>query len=252
MARADFDLPSFTPAGSGERMLANMRSALDRKLPSVTVCKPHGRTLSVAGGGPSIADTCGMLTDCIAAINGSLRFILDKPIIQGASYFCGVMDAGEHIADALIADPKVRYYVASICDPGVFDKLKDCEVVLWHVTPASIACPDEAAELIGDRLSIGGGCTMGLRWLNLGYVLGFRRFHLHGLDSSFRDGSTHAYPDRADTKDRLMVSGRETRPNFLAQVRDFFAVLPVFKDIEITMYGEGLLQDRWRELCGCS
>ena len=233
------------------QMLANMASALDRGLPTVKVCKPHGLTLSIAGGGPSLADTCDELTGYIAAVNGSFKFLLNQPIIDGSPYFCGVLDAGEHIADMLVADKAVRYYVASICAPSVFDKLKDCNVVLWHVTPASTGAPHHASLLIKDDISIGGGCTMGLRWLNLGYVLGFRKFNLHGLDSSFRDGATHAYPDRADVKDRIKVGEYWTRPNFVAQMRDFFKVMALFKTLEpteINVYGDGLLQDSWRRL----
>jgi hypothetical protein len=253
------DLSRFylTPAVPAADMLANMRASIGRGLPQVEPCRPHGMVLSVAGGGPSLADTAGDLGDVIAAVNGSLRFLLDRGPRPSASYLCAIMDAGEHIADAVVADPKVRYYVASVCHPRMFDKLMaaGCDVRLWHVSPASTEAPDEVCAVLNAAYpqrwhAIGGGCTMGLRWINLGYVLGFRRFHLHGLDSSFRDGATHAYPDRADTKDRIKFAGRETRPNFLAQVYDFFGVLNFFAEhdpeIEIEVLGDGLLQDEWK------
>lgn len=236
-------------------MLANMRSALGRGLPEVKRCRAHGHTLSIAGGGPSLSDTYRDLDGCIAAVNGSLKFLLDREIKKGASYFCGVLDAGEHIADMIVADKKVRYYVASICDPSVFEKLKDCPVVLWHPTAWSIDATSRAEALLNelrpDWLAIGGGCTMGLRWLNLGYVLGFRKFDAHGLDSSFRGGSTHAYPDRADSKDRITIAGRETRPNFVAQVSDVFETVARFAEhdiepVSIKVRGDGLLQDEWK------
>ena len=43
---------------------------------------------------------------------------------------------------------------------------------------------------------IGGGTSVGLRTIFLGYVLGYRTFHLHGNDASFRGLETHAYWDR--------------------------------------------------------
>lgn len=244
-----------TPAVSAEKMLSNMRSALARDLPEVTPCKPHSGILSIAGGGPSLADTYRELHGFICAVNGSLAFLLGHDIKDGASYACGVMDAGAHIADALVADKRVRYYVASICDPAVFDKLQGCDVRLWHVSPQSTQDPTGVMAMLNEAhpdtwLAVGGGCTMGLRWINLGYVLGFRKFHAHGLDSSFRDGATHAYPDRADTKDRVLFNGRHTRPNFLAQVYDFFGVVNVMAtrdpDVEIKLFGDGLLQDEWQ------
>lgn len=233
-------------------MLDNMRSSLGRGLPTLKVCKPHKFVLSVAGGGPSLADTAKDLTGYIATVNGSLRFLLSRPIIDGSPYFCGVMDPGEHIADALVADRNVRYYVASNCHPSVFDKLKSCSVVLWHTTPVSTGDEVNATDILarsgGDWLAVGGGCTMGLRWINLGYLLGFRIFNLHGMDSSFRGDSTHAYPDRMDGRSRITINGRSTRLNFLEQVNNFFSVMetfrrPEFDRTEIKVFGEGLLQD---------
>lgn len=244
-----------SPAVSGEQMLENMRSALARGLPEVTACKPHGHVMSVAGGGPSLADTYHQLEGFICAVNGSLAWLLQHEIKSGASYACGVMDAGEHIADMIVADPKVRYYVASVCDPAVFEKLAGCDVRLWHVSPRSTTVAAQVESLLNEKRpdhwhAIGGGCTMGLRWINLGYFLGFRKFRLHGLDSSFKEAATHAYPDRADTKDRIEFNGRMTRPNFLAQVYDFFGVLNRFAVddpfIEIDVLGDGLLQDEWK------
>lgn len=253
-------LYKLTPAVSSERMLANMRSAINRGLLQAAPCRAHGLTLSVAGGGPSLADTYQDLDGWICAVNGSLRFLLEREIKPGASYACGIMDAGAHIADVIVADPKVRYYVASICDPAVLDKLKDCDVRLWHISPDSTEDPDGVKAVLNEAYpdqwrAIGGGCTMGLRWINLGYFLGFRRFKLHGMDSSFRSGSTHAYPDRADAKDHIEFNGRLTRPNFLAQVYDFFGTLNSFSEpdrepIDLLVFGDGLLQDEyalWRE-----
>lgn len=252
-------LVRLTPAVPAERMLANMRASIARGLPVVTPCRAHGLTLSVAGGGPSLADTWPELTGAIGCVNGSLKYLIEpERIISGASYLCAILDAGEHIADMIVADQKVRYYVASVCDPLVFDKLKDCDVRLWHITPQSMVDSDGATALLDEAYpdgwhAIGGGCTMGLRWINLGYFLGFRSFKLHGLDSSFRDGATHAYPDRADTKDRIEFCGRLTRPNFLAQLYDFFGTLNLFcsgfafDPVEIEVFGDGLLQDQYRE-----
>lgn len=235
--------PSATPG----RMLENMRSALSRGLPEVRRCRPHSHLLSVCGGGPSLADTFRDAKGYIAAINGSQRFLTENGILPDA---CGILDPGRHMPDVITADRRVRYFVASICDPGVFDKLKDCMVHLWH--PSGVCGSEAALELRGgDWLQVAGGCTMGLRWINLGYVLGFRTFHLHGMDSSFRDGETHAYPDRERDGAILTINGRKTRANFWEQVGDFMATLQAFKqpDIEpvtFEVFGDGLLQDVYR------
>ena len=236
-----------------EAVFENMRSALGRDLPEVVPCKVHGNTLSVAGGGPSLEDTFGDLEGYIAAVNGSQAWLKDRDILPDA---CGVLDPGDHMADIIDADRRVRYFVSSTCHPTVFDKLEKagCQVNLWHPSGhpgAEKICREFHPD---DWLMIGGGTTMGMRWINLGYILGFRRFHLHGMDSSFRAGKTHAYPDRRDTDDKLTMTfdGYKTRLNFMAQVADFFKLLERFLDqdthpIAIEVFGDGLLQSRWRK-----
>lgn len=248
-ARGAFPRFSLEPAVSAAEMCANARSALARGLPEVRRCKPHGHVMEIAAGGPSLADTAGDLTGYVAAMNGSLRYLLQRGIVPHA---CGVLDPGAHMADIVEADPRVRYYVASVVHPSVLDKLTRCHVTLWH--PAGTPGLEDivAAARPDTWLMIGGGSTMGVRWLNLAYVLGFRAFRVHGLDSSFRDGATHAYPDRADGKRHFEFMGRTTRPNFMAQVSDFLAVMHNFArsdmdPVTVEVKGDGLLQDIWRE-----
>lgn len=242
------------PAVPASRMLGNMRSALARGLPELRLCKRHGHVMHVAGGGPSLADTAPELGNYIAAVNGSLGYLLSRGMVPNA---CGVLDPGAHMADIVAADRRVRYYVASLCDPAVFDKLLSagCHVTLWHPS-GTPGAEDLLKETQPDTwLMIGGGSTMGLRWINLGYALGFRSFVLHGLDSSFREDRTHAYPDRADAKAWTTVNGYPTRLNFLGQVSDFLAVMHRMKQtdidpIHVDVRGDGLLQSTWRALQG--
>lgn len=230
-----------------EQMCENARSSLSRGLPQLKLCRPHPTTLCVAAGGPSLADTYKDMSGYIAAVNGSLAFLMDRGVLPDA---CAVLDPGPQMADIVAADRRVRYLIASICDPSLFDKLKDCHLTIWHPS-GQPGLRDLLDELQPDWLMIGGGSTMGVRWLDLGYVCGFRKFHLHGLDSSFRDGATHAYADPTKGRARLTIGGRETTPAFVQQVEDFFAVVsrlqsPQFGCDEIEVFGDGLLQDRWR------
>lgn len=232
-------------------MLQNMRHALSLGLREVDGCRPHAHTLSIAGGGPSLADTYGQMSGMVAAINGSCGFLIGKGVIP---HLCGVLDAGAHMPDVIVADKRVRYYVASICDPGVFAKLKDCDVRLWH--PSSVTGGQGLLELRHRSwITIAGGSTMGLRWMNLGYVLGFRTFHLHGLDSSFGPEGTHAYEDKNPNRrgQRIVVDGWVTAPNFAEQADEFFVQMAKFSEpgidpISVEMFGDGLLQSRFRRL----
>jgi hypothetical protein len=239
------------PKHKPETLLEHVRSAVSRGLPEVKECKTHSEVLSIAGGGPSLADTWKELDGIVAAVNGSLSYLLDKDFVP---HLCGVCDPSEHMRDIVEADGRVTYFIASCVHPSVFDKLlkASCRVYLWHLHPID-GLDALLAELYPQGwLQVPGGCTMGLRWVPLGYLNGFRKFHLHGLDSSFRDSSSHAYPDHQDHKDWITFDGYPTRVNFLGQVVDFIRMIeelgkPGVDPTEIKMFGDGLLQKRYRD-----
>lgn len=223
-----------------ETMREHVRSALGRGLPVPKLCRPHGRLLSVAGGGPSLSETYPQLDGVIVTANAGLGFLLSKGITPWA---CGLLDARPHIADLIEPHPDVFYFVASICHPSVFDKLKGCKVVLWH--PSGM--PGMRDVLPENTPLICGGTTMGIRWINLGHYLGFRRFACHGLDSSYRGNQTHAYPDSRDGKaGTIEINGYVTDNNFLTQCVDWFKLSELFQldddKPEVEFFGDGLLQ----------
>lgn len=236
------------PAVDDEQMLENVRSAVARNLSkTVGQCWPHDKALTVAAGGPSLRDTYKDMTGPIAAVNGSLGFLMGKGIKPWA---CGVLDPGDHMHEIVQPVEGVFYFVASCCHPSTFDHLlgKGCEVILWHAS--GLPGIEKAAN--NPPLMISGGSTMGLRWINLGITMGFRKFHLHGLDSSFAGDSTHAYPDRRDGQHSIEINGRLTTLNFLQQVKDFFLTVDTIKrddlDVAFNVHGDGLLQDEWRKV----
>ena len=210
------------------------------------LCRAHGHTLSIVGGGPSLADTYQDLSGYVVAINGSLKWLLDKGIVP---YACGVLDPGDHIAGTLVADPRVRFFVSSTCHPSVFEKLKDCNITLWHPGGS-----DEINKAVFSRnpeaLIAGGGCTMGLRWITLGYLLGFRRFRCFGMDSSFSEEGTHAYPDwKDDERERFFEArGFLTSKDMLQQVADYIVMRERFRygdvdEIDVDVVGHHLMRE---------
>lgn len=225
---------------TNEQIRENIRSALGRKLPEVRRCNRHSLQMSVVGGGPSLEDTFGKLTGYIASVNKAHDWLLEQGIVPNA---CNLLDPMPVVADVITPHKDVTYFVASMCHPSVFDKLKGYHVVLWH---ASALAGEE--DIIVEGLRIGGGCTTALRWLNLGYVCGFRSFHFHGMDSSFPGKRHHVY-DYPQDDDLACVElhGFRTHFGLLAQLSDFFRVLKRFREpdiepVEIEIHGDGLLQ----------
>lgn len=240
------------PGRKPEELLANVRYALSLGLPDVRVeGKPLDDVLSVAGGGPSLADTWRDMTGYVAAINGSLRYLLEQGAVPN---MCGICHPTESIVDMIDTHPDVAYFLASCVHPRVFDKLlaANCRVYLWHMTEQSIDGLDDVLRAHYPQGWVGmtGGTTMGMRWLNLGYYLGFRKFHLHGMDSCFKGDASHAYPDKQDGQ-WINYDGYRTRPPFIGQVVDFLEFVDnaqrLPEPIEITTFGDGLLQSRYKQ-----
>lgn len=226
---------------SDEIIAENVRSAMARGLQEAGPRKPHGRVMSIAAGGPSLADTWRELRDVVVAVNGSLGFLLERGVTPWA---CGVFDPRPHLADIIERHPDVFYFLGSTCHPRVFDKLQGCKIVLWHpLGVQSVVMADKGA-----RYFIDGGTTMGLRWISLGIFMGFRSFDAHGLDSSFRGDRTHAYPDYRDGLLPMELCGYRTTLNFIQQVedwrqcRDVYGSLPDEDRPTIKLFGDGLLQ----------
>ena len=161
-----------------------------------------------------------------------------------------LLDARPETAGFLRApQPGVTYLVASQCDPAVFDSLAGRDVVLFHNnTPGAyellerIAPPEKPVHLFA------GGTTVGMKAMALARRAGFRAFHLYGLDSSYRDGAGHAYPQTQNDADRVLdvIAGERSfkaAPWMVTQVSDFQDLARQFLEegCTITVAGDGLL-----------
>ncbi len=240
-------------ARSNEQLLENIKSSLARPHMSLSGGKAVTEPLHVLAGGPSLQDTIRWVKGgYIATMNGSLGYVKSRGF---GNVSCAVLDPRPHMADEVEAHDDVTYFLASMVHPRLWEKLlaKHCQIVLWHAGPEGFyqhLLDDEEAPVI-----VRGGSTMGLRWIDLGGVLGFRKFHLHGFDSSFEPtGSsyrTHAYSHPADRASNVVsvVDGFPTSMNFLQQAKDFFDRYPKWVEagIDLTVHGWGLLQHLIKE-----
>lgn len=229
-------------AADPEDIREHMLSAMGRGLRELTRAVPaHDGVLSVAASGPSLADTYGAMAGRIAALNGSHDYLIGKGVIP---FWCAFVDPQEVVAHLFTPRDDVLYFVASMCHPAVFDRLKGHHVVLWHAS-----WPDglEKSVLEGrEWLAVGGGSTIGLRWIALGYALGYRKFHLHGMDGSYTD-KAHA-GDEHSIVSSYLLKGYRTSPQMASQVDELITMYECRNgEIEIEVFGDGLLQHCWRE-----
>jgi hypothetical protein len=231
---------------------ASIRLAAALDLPRVQMCAYHDRRMAIVGGGPSAADTLSEIKGYVATVNKAHDWLLEQGIRVHA---CGLVDPVPWLADYVTPRVGVTYFVASLCHPLVFEKLAGYRVVLWHAGQGEAVPMADIVE--PGALLIPGGTSMVLRWLDLGHVLGFQKFDLHGFDCSNRAGKHHAYEFPQDDGHETVESlGFETDALLLKQADDFFRRLEFFErekyPMEITVHGEGLLQTMFRRKYGDS
>ena len=238
----------FWQSGKDERVRANIRSALDRGLPLEikTLFEPHDLTLSVMAGGPSLARTWQQAEGRLVAVNGVHDWLVDRGTIPWA---CCLLDTDPRMADLVTPRDDVIYFIASMSDPAVFDRMKGRHVVLWHASGPAGA---EVALAQSAWMMVGGGTTAAVRCLTLGYVLGFRRFRFFGLDSSYEDGVSHAYQHDLLPTVIVETGGKKfvTQPGFARQVMDYCEIMDNFasgrltgtpENLDVQVIGDGLL-----------
>lgn len=244
-----------------ERVIENMRVNCARDLPwFMELPRHHGIGVAVAGG-PSLKTRLGAVRkrkkdgECIVALNGTAALLRQNGIEPDIIAFC---DPSDKVL-GFIGDEtdQCLYLVASGCHPSVIDKLAGRNVMLWHM---DIPLADNGADKVLDEYPhrpsslIGGGSTIGLRIMNLFFLMGFRTWHHYGLDSSYADdGSDHAYTkhDGPELESmEVMVNGKRYRvsPWMARQAEEFKEFYAQFRNhgCRITVHGEGLIPDMWR------
>lgn len=243
-----------------ERALANVAANITRDVDWFTGCPEHRQTLVLVCGGPSMRDSLQDIRDHkrrgakIATVNNAMRFLLDHGVKPDHHI---ILDARpENVAFLADAPEGIRYFLASQCDPSLFDALKHRDVILWH---NGIGDGDEIATLCEgiekSCLIVPGGCTVGLRACWLAYGSGYRRLHVYGMDSSYEGEAHHAYPQALNDADAVIevaVGGRAYRcAKWMArQANDFKVMYPQITEagMQMWVHGRGLIPDMWRAM----
>lgn len=229
-------------------LFENVRINSLRVIPWITSLAAHDGHAVLVGGGPSVADWIEEIrwrsnTQTIFALNAASGLLSRNGITPDYQV---VLDARASNVDFV---GHARYYLfASQCDPSVFDAVEE-GASLWHQHyPDDMPRFDSVLPSSGpEHALIGGGTTVGLSAMALAYALGFRKLHLYGYDSSYRDGLRHAYPqtDPQNIDCEVTSCGKTFRTSLaMAQQADFFPQLSdklIDAGCTITIRGDGLL-----------
>lgn len=236
-----------------EEVAGHIITNLARPLPRLTARVPaHTRPMILCGYGPSLRETwrAAVAEDGdLWTVSGAHALLLSKGV---QPMFHTDVDPRPHKAHFLDgpADTRTRYYLPSRCAPEMFDRVAGKDVTMYH-----IKCKDEKAVILAREpgaLIIPSAITAGLVALQLGIVLGYRKFIIYGMDGSAdpRDEQKHGgdHPNKAEPFNSLVeVEGRQFATNMLMllAVNDFFSIATDWEVGTFEFRGDGLLP--WTE-----
>jgi hypothetical protein len=244
----------FTP----EEVHANFYATLDRGYTSIIplLGKFAGQTCSLVGAGPSLRRSYMDLKGDVFSVNSALWFLLDKGI---APKYQMIWDAHEVCEKFAVPHPEITYLVASRCHPKVFERLKGCDVRVWHAGGdhdilEHMVKPEVQAKMGQPEPLINGGSAGITRGLFVVDALGYTDIHVHGADSSYEGDATHIMGSVMKEKDMMcsMGDGSEgapatwfrTTPEWTQQVHEYrtmYALFSIGKGMKMQVHGEGML-----------
>ncbi len=256
------EIPAITSisAMSDERRNENVRRncAANKKRVQDGI-EPHDLTATLACYGPSLKETWPLLRNIpdVYCVGASHKFLLDRDIIPSVMIDCdprarNVDQMGEPHKD-------VRYWLASCVDPSYLGKLAGHDVALWHLHNGSVSA-DFIWSIEPEAWLLIGGGSVGLRAISLLYARGYRKFDIHGMDSSYAEGAVggiqYAGP-HADQNPKHLMEVRcgerwfKSNPSLIDYARQFMSDLRLWPGASFKMYGDGLLQEMCKQANQC-
>ena len=230
-------------AVSTEQRHLYMKTALKTGLPRIKSTKiDEEASISIVCYGPSLKDTWEEIKRPMITMSGSLKFLTERGVIP--EYHID-MDPRQHKTRHINPPiPGVNYLMASCCHPDTWNILKYQKVTLWHLW-----CAKETEDWMSfndpGELLIRSGSHIGAGAFQIGGLLGFRHFEIHGMDGSFKNGERHAGPHYGHkqggvTWDAGHVTYQTSTimSNACAEMINAFRLYPMFG----VFHGEGLQQ----------
>ena len=239
-------------AGTEEELCSNIRAALARGLPELTLApiKHDGNIVLVASGWsmPDYIDEIKAHRQAgrpIVAIKAAHDFLVE----HGVSPDMWVaLDPRDRTSGIQRLNDHTVYMPSSRCSPSTFDHLKGRKILLWH----SWAEGPEMVAIGPGKLAIGGGTTSGLRAINIGYCLGFRNFIMYGYDSCNRADGVKRFTGETTGPSIDVWVGGPTGKKFncnmamAQQANEFQKLFEVMGDITLDVKGPGLIAEIMR------
>lgn len=220
---------------------------LKRGLPEISLQASHNIPLYIVCSGASLAETWEELRDAegdIWALNAAFDWLKNKGIRPDWGVSLAPENAILNYFETMGGLDKFLF--ASQTHPDLVERAvsRGAGVQLWHTKhPDEWDMPERKGPLIY------GGGTVGSRSIDLAYALGYREVHILGMDASCSyDGMFSVDRPICDDLRKVVhtyfINGRPfiATPSHARQVEDFAAVLKPLTGMNVTLYGDGMLQ----------
>lgn len=215
----------------------------------------------IVGGGPSLHETIGSIKaldregNRIVAMNDAADFLIENGVTP---WGCVVWETHKAFWGPVTEKAvDIRYLVASRAHPDWCAYFRGRRIILWHCLD-NIGEREIAARFDPDPIMIAGGVASGLRSIEIGRVMGYRNFHIFGMDASKGDAS-HAYANRPAPSQlfQVCVGGEvfDTHHSWVQSAVDFVDQVRAYSEKEkkhgnpfrVCVHGRGLFQTMAKE-----
>lgn len=230
----------------GAQMSAAMAAAKENGWPMIRRVPAQKKTISLVCYGPSLKHTWRYIPRPMMTVSGAHDFMVSKGIIPDFHSDC---DPREEKTAMLKPVKGVKYLMASVCHPGIWQILKGHDVELWHLhngpeTDVWLREHDPKTP------PVGGGTTIGSRALQVANLLGYERFEIFGMDCSYdEDGTRHAGFHNGKDQNRIeVICGSRTfksSPQMVEAAREMIVMIQNY-EIWLRFHGDGLMQEMVR------
>jgi hypothetical protein len=240
----------------------NLFYAKKLRIPHVPSLEPHDGTAIIVGAAPGVDryfDEIKAAGDAhefniIMSLNAAHRWLVRKgrpPNIHVISEF-----TLENALIALGGEPhtKTTYYVASCCKPLVFKQLEGYSRVLYHMYVPFQGYQQYIAKLFPNEFMVASNMVTFPKSLAMAIVLGYRKFELYGVGSSFNGRNTHMRDYAMNNQEKVIRvwskrpdgsrKAFKTTPGLSFQAYDFMKFCEYNQPaLKIRIHGNGLLRD---------
>lgn len=234
---------------------ANIEVNIRRGLPQVKPMRNYQKPPIICGGGPSLKRYIKSIKKKwengrkVVTMNGTHDFVLDHGITPSAQV---VLD-GRPFNVRFLRRPvqSCAYFLASHCDPSLFDALEGYDVTIFHTGYRD--SDHILKKYYYDRyMVVQGGSTVMLRTIFLLRTLGIVEMEIYGFDSCLFANKHHSYEQEENDEDPVVtivpdLKGEGRRkfycsPWMVSQAMEFQEMIRgIGEHVKLAVHGPGLI-----------